>query len=172
MKKKALHLFLPVLLLGTVFLFYSSSSSSDEYNRWGGYTPVFMDRLDLEKSVTYREARNLINPGKIYYKTPYIFVNEKYKGVHIINNKDPYHPVNEGFISAPGCLDIAVKDEIIYLDNAVDLVAFDLLKKQEVDRIVNVFPEPSAPDLQYHQVSDRPEGFVIVEWKKTGSSNH
>jgi hypothetical protein len=63
-----------------------------------------MTRADLEKSVFYQPVgRNLEDPGKIYYKFPYIYVNEKYKGIHLINNSDPQNPVKEGFIVAPGC---------------------------------------------------------------------
>jgi hypothetical protein len=112
-----------------------------------GYAPVFMSRETLEKSVMYIAGnREMIHTGKIYYRSPYIFVNERYKGVHVINNTDPAHPVNEGFILAPGCIDMAVKGNILYLDNAVDLVSFDLDSKQVTKRIRNVFPELLPPD--------------------------
>jgi hypothetical protein len=132
----------------------------------GDYIPVFMERAELEKSVIFRsEGRELENPGKICYRAPYIFVNERYKGIHIINNTDPAHPVNEGYIIAPGCLDIAVKGEILYLDNAVDLVAFHLGRREVTHRERNVFPEPLAPDRSFF--SQRPmTGAILVGWKK------
>ena len=109
----------------------------------------------------------MIQTGKIYYRAPYIFVNERYKGVHIINNSDPAHPVNEGFILAPGCIDMAVKGHILYLDNAVDLVSFDLDSKQVTKRIRDVFPEPLPPDdFKYNPYFKRPENYILVEWKK------
>ena len=132
------------------------------------YSPVFMSRDELEKSVKYIPgARDMIQTGKIYYRAPYIFVNERYKGVHVINNADPAHPVNEGFILAPGCIDMAVKDHILYLDNAVDLVSFDLDSRQVTKRIKDVFPEPLPPDdFAYNPYFDRPENYILVEWKK------
>jgi len=168
MRNKTFQFYCFILLLGAVFLLHSSINivEPDVYDCRKYYVPIFMDRSSLEKSVTYREAREFANPGKIYYRSPYIFVNEKYKGVHIINNSNPFHPIKEGFITAPGCIDMAVKNEILYLDNAVDLVAFDLLKKQEVSRIINIFPEPETPDKRYCPVSDRPKELIIVEWKK------
>jgi hypothetical protein len=104
--------------------------------------------------------------GKIYYLAPYIYVNERYKGVHVINNSDHYNPVKEGFILAPGCIDIAVKGNILYLDNAVDLVSFDLNSKQVTNRIREVFPEPTPPDNVFHYYGSRPEGYIIVSWEK------
>ena len=131
------------------------------------YTPVFMSRDVLENSVKYMSgARDMIQTGKIYYRAPYIYVNERYKGVHVINNANPARPVHEGFILAPGCIDMAVKGNILYLDNAVDLVSFDLDSKQVTKRIKDVFPEPIPPDDFAYYPYDRPKGYVLVEWKK------
>ena len=158
--KKVIILFI-VVLLGT--------SSRSDRSETGAYTPVFMSRETLENSVKYiLGARDMIQTGKIYYRAPNIYVNERYKGVHVINNSNPAQPVNEGFILAPGCIDMAVKDNILYLDNAVDLVSFDLDGKQVTKRIRNVFPEPLPPDnLSFYKSSNRPEGYILVEWKKT-----
>ena len=133
------------------------------------YTPVYMSREVLEKSVSYIAGpRDMIRTGKIYYRPPYIFINERYKGVHVINNANPAHPVKEGFILAPGCIDMAVKGHILYLDNAVDLVCFDLNSKQVTKRIRDVFPEPIPPDdMRFINYYNRPNGYILVEWKIT-----
>jgi hypothetical protein len=138
-------------------------------DRSGSYAPVYMSREMLDNSVKYiPEARDMKQTGKIFYRYPYIFINERYKGVHVINNTDPAHPVSEGFVLAPGCIDMAVKDNILYLDNAVDLVSFDMDGKQVTKRIRNVFPEPIPPDNFYSRYYyERPEGYIIVEWKKS-----
>lgn len=159
MKKQWLFI-LSLLCIGSLLMGNTSSYLS------GVYIPIFMERGQLEKSVSWKsEIRELIQPGKIYYKAPYIYVNERYHGVHVINNSNPKNPRQEGFIVAPGCIDIAVKDNILYMDNAVDLVAFDLTKKEVTRRIKNVFPEPQAPDNHYHYMGDRPENYVLVGWK-------
>jgi hypothetical protein len=126
-----------------------------------------MKRADLEKSVFFQPiAVEMENPGKIYYKAPYIYVNERYKGVHIINNSDPRKPVNESFIAAPGCIDMAVKGNTMYLDNAVDLVAFNLTTKEVTKRIKAVFPEPVSPEnAVFYSQEDRGD-YILVEWKK------
>ena len=157
--KKITFLFFLVLVLST------SSSFSDTMPYYSYYTPVFMKRSDLEQSVSYQtEGRELKNLGKIYTKSPYIFVNERYKGIHVINNTDPANPVKEGFIVAPGCVDVAVKGDILYLDNSVDLVAFSLLTKTVTHRIRNVFPEPAAPNNSFYY-GFYGEDMVVVDWK-------
>ncbi|MDR2384105.1 MAG: hypothetical protein LBD80_00385 [Tannerella sp.] len=147
-------------------------NTSFTYYEYWNYIPVFMKRADLEKSVSWQsESREMENPGKIYYKSPYIYVNERYKGIHVINNSDPYQPLKEGFIVAPGCIDMAVKGNTMYLDNSVDLVTIDLNAKQVTSRIKNVFPEPSSPENQifYNYSEPRDPDFILVAWKKNSN---
>ncbi|MDR0748833.1 MAG: hypothetical protein LBF62_04600 [Tannerellaceae bacterium] len=156
------------LILGILLFAFVNTSTTyygDVMYR-GEYSPVFMKRADLEKSVSFQPGeRALANPGKIYSKPPYIYINERYKGIHVVNNTDPAHPVTEGFIVAPGCMDMAVKEHILYLDNAVDLVAFDLAAGKVCRRVKDVFPEPIAPDNSYYY-GIKEEDMIIVEWKK------
>ncbi|MDR1582093.1 MAG: hypothetical protein LBS55_02355 [Prevotellaceae bacterium] len=152
-----------ILLFVFIALVVMQGSSEYDYD----YYAVYMDRTNLEKSVFYIETgKEMKNPGKIYYKHPYLFINEKYKGVHIINNIDPENPVKEGFIIVPGCLDMAVKGDVIYLDNAVDMVSFDLIAKKQTKRIPNVFPKLAPPDGYYRYDGERAEDLIIVEWVK------
>ncbi|MDR1895402.1 MAG: hypothetical protein LBR10_01260 [Prevotellaceae bacterium] len=156
MKKSLLFLIFLVILV-----FQGTSSSTDSYSA------VYMDRANLEKSVFYIETvKECKNPGKIYYKHPYLYINEKYKGIHVIDNSNPENPVKKGFIVAPGCLDMAIKGDIIYIDNAVDLVSFDLKEKEETSRIRNVLPEPISPEGYIYGYGNRPENFILVEWVK------
>jgi hypothetical protein len=146
-------------------LVLTTSYTDSYYENWT-YVPIFMARADLENSVSYQSSpRNMETPGKIYYKSPYIYINERYKGVHVIDNSDPENPVKEGFIVAPGCLDMAVKGNTMYLDNAVDLVAFDLTKKEVTERIKEVFPEPVSPENDTFY-SEKNREYILVAWRK------
>ncbi len=158
---KRILLFIPVLLL-----LYACPPREDTTE----YHPIFMNRSILESSVNYQHPRALETPGKIYHKDNKIFISERYKGVHVINNKDPENPVPEAFISAAGCVDMAIKNNILYLDNAVDLIAIDLTNRQLVKRVKNVFPEPYPPDLndipdKYLQGNRTSDDLIIVGWK-------
>jgi len=164
MKTQCSWKYLLFLAIGILML---NTSFSDPYYVNRKYIPVFMKRGDLDQSVSFQSgARDIENPGKIYYKAPYIYINERYKGVHIINNSDPQHPVNESFIVAPGCIDMAVKGTILYMDNAVDLVAFDLSSNQLSKRIRNVFPEPVSPDNERYYYPANRDDFILVGWKE------
>ena len=133
-----------------------------------------MPQEQLKESISFKEAQELQEPGKIYMLGKYIFVNEKYKGVHVIDNADPSNPQNLGFIRIPGCLDMAAKGATLYADNATDLVSIDLndVKNPKVtSREEDVFPElESTPDGGYlpakYSPDNRPPGSVIVDWVK------
>ncbi|MBI9054510.1 MAG: hypothetical protein JEY96_11875 [Bacteroidales bacterium] len=151
------------------------ASTSDDYYNPTSYYPVLMERSELEKSIFFKESQEIENPGKIYYKDNVIYLNERYKGIHVIDNSNPSSPINKGFINIPGCIDIAIKNNSLLADNAVDLVAIDLsngIQSLSVTRRVRyVFPESTPPDLDYipssfnHTI--RPEGTIIVRWEPT-----
>jgi len=161
MKKIILFTFIISLLYGCPYEYYGYRSS---------YKPILMERTSLENSISFREAMPLQFPGKIYFKDSYIYINEKYSGVHIINNANPSKPINEGFITVPGSIDMAMKGDILYVDNAVDLIAIDLVNKQVTSRTRNIFPELIPPDKRSidskYLAANRPKNTVIVGWQK------
>jgi len=140
------------------------------------YEPVLLSRDDLKKSISNQEPREIITPGKIYLYSNKIFIVDNYKGIHVFDNTEHTHPKAMGFIYAPGCIDMAIKDDILYLDNAVDLVAINIAAYPEItvaDRVSDVFPEPCPPGYDYipseYRDKNRPKNTVIVNWVKRNS---
>jgi hypothetical protein len=139
------------------------------------YKPILMTKTALAGSIKLQSASKIVEAAKIYYKDNYIYISERFKGVHIIDNSNPANPVNKRFISIPGCVDMAIKNNVLYVDNAIDLVSINLLAAESGDlkllkRIENVFPEASPPDglvvpEKFNQ-SNRPKNTIIVNWVK------
>lgn len=133
----ALLLFLPAMLLS------SCSDECESTTTFIVYEPVYMLRTELKNAVKVTPAQTLKEPGKIYTKGHYLFINEVNKGVHIVDNSNPSSPRFLSFIDIPGNLDMAVKGNILYADNYIDLVAFDIsnpLDVRLVSRVENIFP--------------------------------
>jgi len=156
----------------TILIFYLLISGFD-VEPWSDYEPVFMLRSEMEKGVRLEGARAIENPGKIYLKDNLIFISEKYLGIHVIDNTNPEEPENFAFIRVDGCLDMAMKDNVLYADNAVDLISMALTPQmtaiQVTGRIKNVFPEPQAPDGREMWAREReaiPENAILVRWKQ------
>lgn len=149
---------------------------SSEPVYYGNYLPVFMSRTEMEKAVRLESPAPIKNPGKIYIKDNYIFINEKYRGIHVIDNTDPENPVKKGFIHIDGCLDMAIRGNILYADNAIDLVSISLNADYSSisvkGRVKEAFPEPSSPEGYWYTSSFdkfRPEGGIIVRWENNYS---
>jgi hypothetical protein len=157
------------IFLLLIVLFFCSCPPY-EYDYYSEYQPILMSRTSLENSVFFTGSKSLEEPGKIYFKDNFIYISEKYQGVHIIDNSNPSKPVNIKFISIPGCIDMAIKANILYVDNSVDLVSIDLDSQHVTSRNREVFPELLPPDrktLDPRFSSDnRPANSVIVGWKK------
>jgi hypothetical protein len=163
-----------LLFLPFFALFFASSNSSSTSD----YLPLMMKRSDLDKSIKYSEAQSLTELGKIFTIGKYIFITQKYKGIHVIDNSDPTKPNNAGFITIPGCANVAIKGSYLYADNAVDLVTLDISdigNIKVVNRIKNVFPELFPPNSYYmpddFSSSHRPKDMVIIGWIKNPNVN-
>lgn len=169
MKKHSFIILYSFLCLISGILF---SSLDIEPNYYGNYIPVYMKRADMEKAIKVESPRNMSNPGKIYVYGNYILINEKYKGIHVIDNSTPALPVPKAFLHIDGCIDMAMKNGILYADNAIDLIAVkpnsDFTTIEVTGRINEIFPEVQSPDgaWQNYQINEfRPKDGILVAWK-------
>jgi len=106
--------------------------------------PVYITYEELRSSVASEAPRMLNKPGKIWFSNNYIFINEKDKGVHIINNVNPSSPIIEAFINIPGNMDLAVRGNTLFADSYVDLLAIDISSPSAATvtkRIENALPQ-------------------------------
>jgi hypothetical protein len=137
MKTKIQSLF---ILLISIIAFSCKDKIEDTYKI---NEPVYLSYEDLRSSFNVTGGEEIIQPGKIYFKDNYIFVNEYQKGIHVVDNSDPAAPQVIKFIEIPGNVDLAIKDNILYADSYVDLLAIDISNMEdikEVGRVVNAFP--------------------------------
>ncbi len=156
--------------IAVLLLMLTAWSCKDEFTE--SYTaniPQYLSYADLRSSVKSAGVQQLENPGKIYFKDHYIFINEMLKGVHIIDNSNPESPINIGFINIPGNVDIAIKDKILYADSYIDLVAIDISdikNPKEVGRQKEIFNYiiPSYNKDYPVGTVDRKKG-VVIGWE-------
>ena len=170
MKNKILLLpFLAVLLL----LSCTNDDSSDKYADYLVARPLVMSKAELVASVDVIAPRPIDESGKIYTYKDYIFINDKYEGIHIIDNRNPQQPVKIGFIKIPGNVDISVKDDYLFADSLADLVVIDISNIENirlVSRLENVLQSniffPFEADIVEGTTYDY-ETEVIVGWETT-----
>jgi len=130
------------------------------------YEPVYMERSLFESSVVLSSAKPVVNAGKIYVIEPYLFINEKNEGFHVFNNENPSSPSPIYFIESPGATDLAIRENVLYINQATDLIAVQVdLSTGGLNvskRIKNTFPEMLSPDGFYP--IDIPQNNVVVNW--------
>lgn len=144
--------------------------TSDEPNNTGinfsNYEPVIVSRTELETSTIIESPKTIENSGKIYVKDQFLFINEVNKGFHVFNNSNPENPVNIAFIKVLGSTDLAVKNNLLYINNATDLITLSSdLSSNTIEitkRIANTFPQMISPEgFQYNNLNDDQ---IIIDW--------
>ncbi len=139
------------------------------FEEYKANVPVYLSYEDLRNSVKQGTTRELKDPGKIYFKDNFLFINENLKGIHVIDNSDPSSPNNITFIEIPGNVDIAIQGTTLYANSWIDLVVLDisdLNNIQEVNRINDVFPYGLPPIDNEHRIYevDEDKG-IVVDWE-------
>lgn len=134
------------------------------------YVPVYVSTPDV-RSIAVEPAKAVEQAGKIYVYGNYIFQNDQYKGIHIIDNSIRTAPRKIAFIRIPLSTEVAVKGNHLYTNNHNDLVVFNLstiAAPQLVKRVENVFPivnqqYPPFSNIFFECVD--PSKGVVVRWE-------
>jgi hypothetical protein len=158
-----------LLLTGIVVLAFSGCQEK-VVDRYMVNVPVYMERSEFKNAVKVTSAEEISQPGKIYLKDNYIFINENLKGIHVIDNSNPENPVFVSFVEIPGNVDMAIKDSILFADSFTDLVALDISDIQnihEVGRVDSIFPYTLPPlwdENQFPVGQIDPSKGIVVGW--------
>lgn len=145
--KRAVPL-LAILTLAAVFALVATSCT-DTCTVRTSYTyfePVYATSAEVKAAVKLEAPRVMEHPGKIYFKDGFLFITERDKGIHIIDNRNSKNPVALSFLAIPGTIDLAIRGNFLYADSFVDLAVFDVSDVQnikEVNRLEGVFDNVS-----------------------------
>lgn len=124
-----------------------------ETQKYTLYTPVYTLKSTVLASINGDPGMPIVQPGQLYLKDTYIYVNDVSKGIHVIDNSDPSHPVQTAFLSIPGNTSIAIRGNTLYADMYNDLLAIDITNPRQVSiagKLWNFFPSRDfAPDSNH-----------------------
>ncbi|MCP9769608.1 hypothetical protein EGI22_17025 [Lacihabitans sp. LS3-19] len=142
-----------LILFSTVFLNWSCTDDCTQTRTYRTTIPISIGQEQLKNSITTKEPQDLVNPSKIYAYENYLIICETKKGLHIIDNSNPSSPLKLSFLNIPGVIDMAVKDNILYVDNYTDLVALDISNPKsitEVGRLKNMFNNGMVDGISWY----------------------
>lgn len=127
MKKYSIELPIQLLAIAAmVLLFAACTKNTRKTQTYTIYSPVYASKAQVLASINGIASQPIEHAGKLYIKDNFIYLNEVNKGIHIIDNSNPSLPVQIAFLSIPGNLDIAIKNNILYADMYDDLLALDI----------------------------------------------
>jgi len=159
-----------LFFIASIYLFSCDPRQTDLSGEVDAYVPVYGSLSDIH-DIAMEPQKSTLKPGKIYAYKNYIFQNDLYTGVHIIDNSNQKNPVKIAFLKLPLSTDIAIKGDYLYANNYVDLTVFDIsdpAHAQLVKRVANVFPGPDQdfPPFRgtYFQCPDKSKG-IVVRWE-------
>jgi hypothetical protein len=110
-----------------------------------GMRPVYSADEDWQAVYTL-PARPIGTLGKIYYKDATIYVVEVGEGIHVLDNQNPSSPTTLHFWRILGCVDVAIKGNVLYADNFTDLITVDISNPTDIkllNRVPDLYPAGS-----------------------------
>lgn len=115
------------LFISLSCLLYTSCEKNDDNLEMVSVTvPTVKSKTDIRNAISVTEPKPTNADGKIYVYEDLLFYVAQYSGIHIFDNHNPVSPQNLAFIKLEGVNDIAIKNNILYADNYMDLVVFDI----------------------------------------------
>lgn len=161
------------LLLFIVSIAFVSCEKNDDskYKDYQVARALKVSKAEFKNGVDVIAPMPIEESGKIYAYKNYIFVNDKYRGVHVIDNSDPSDPKKVSFIKIAGNVDISVKDDYLYADSITDLIVLDISDVNNitiVNRLENVLRDNIVWPMEADIVEDANidyENEIIIGWK-------
>ncbi|WP_435623495.1 LVIVD repeat-containing protein [Flagellimonas sp.] len=126
-----------IVCLASLF-FISCSDSNEDDSEYADYLvarPLIMSKAEFTSSVDILPPQPINESGKVYVYQDYVFINDKSKGVHIIDNGNPQQPVKIAFLEIPGNVDISVKDNFLFADSIMDLIVLDISDINNIEQV-------------------------------------
>ncbi len=162
------RLIFPSILFFIMHLFYACTKPDDF--EITGKKPIYANGDSLY-AIQNIDTQQIVNTGNIYSWNQYLFINEVYKGIHVIDKSDSSNPVKLTFIKIIGNKNFTISDNTLLADNGKDLIAIDITDVLNVsvisivkDGIVNYNNYP--PTNGHFECVDLSKG-ILIGWKDT-----
>lgn len=152
------NLFLLIFASTLIGLVSCNDMDDRQYAEYLVARPIKMSKSDFKKDISIVAPIPMDKSGKIYVYGDFIFVNDQFKGVHVVDNSDPKSPKKIAFINIPGNVDISIKDNFLYADSITDLLVLDISDIHHI-KMVNRLEDVLRDNVVF------PLGADIFEWQ-------
>lgn len=136
--------------------------------------PEYLDPLDFSEIKTL-DPQPVVNQGSVLLLGDFLFVNEKRKGIHVIDNTVPGNPNYLYFWNIPGNSTFTIEGDNLFADNGPHMLVINVSNFGNIkferyiegifyENMLEQFPE-LAPSGQYF-VCPVPEKGLVVSWRE------
>ncbi|WP_297761259.1 hypothetical protein [uncultured Muriicola sp.] len=162
------------ILFSCFIVFGFLSCTEEDPGKYADYLvarPLTISIQEFKNGVDIVSPQPIAESGKIYAYQDYIFVNDKFRGVHVIDNSNPASPRKVSFIKIAGNVDISIKNNFLYADSLTDLIVLDISdinNIQIVNRLENVLRDnvvwPLEADIFEYDDWGNPDS-ILIGWE-------
>ncbi len=119
----------------SIILFTLASCGNDLCKQTVTYTKataIYGDVEELRQVEVNTGIQQIVDPGKIYIGNDFLLVGEENKGIHVIDNSNPYSPQQVNFIQIPRNGEFYVEGNTLYAESMYDVVSYDITDLENV----------------------------------------
>jgi hypothetical protein len=137
----------------------------DEFEKTNS-VPVVELRDKVEARVHNSPARSMSDLGPCVAHGSFLYLVERYAGLHIIDNSNPSTPRKLSFLQIPGNYHVAIAKDILIADNSTDIVTFDLQDpaqprfRERRPKTLNWLPAPHLVNWGYDSIVSIDNGHI------------
>ena len=130
-----------------------------------GLAPLYASPDDM--SLIYaQEPIESVKQGLFIEKNGYIYINERFKGIHVIDNTNPASPEKVFFWNIPGNTEFTIDDDILYADNSRHLLVIDISDYSNI-AVKSLVKDTYSINMDNVNFPDEYQGrFECVDWEK------
>ena len=156
----------------TAMVIFTSCVPDDSWEEIG-LAPIYVspDNYDLIKSTEPRES---IDQGAFLEIYPYIYINDRFTGIHVFDNQDPANPSKMFFWEIPGNTEFTISGDFLYADNSRHLLTIDISDPANIF-VVSAVEDIYTPNMENNNFplnysgrferTDFEKG-IVVDWEE------
>jgi hypothetical protein len=150
-------------LIAAASMLLSSCLKNNVTRKYTIYTPIYETKGEVYAKIKMNPAQSMKNLGSFALYNNYVFVNEKEKGIHVIDASSSITPVIKGFIPIPGNLGIAVRNNVLLADCFTDLLSIDI---KDIAQINLLNKNENLFTSRANMYGFQDGGKILVGWNK------
>lgn len=157
----------------SILLFFSLLSCKKPPFSADTLIPEYFEALDFSEIVSL-EPQPIINQGMIVKVGDFLFINDKKRGIHVVDNSQPGDPFYFLFWKIPGNQVFTINSNYLYADNGPHMLVINISDFENIqyesyienvfyENMIDQFPE-DAVSGQFFKCPD-PEKGLVKTWR-------